>query len=294
MMQSKKKLVITGSSGFLGYHLLQQAIHEYEVYALVNHHTPLLQNVSVHRCDLTNYVETGNLLDDIEPDIVVHAAAMPDTSVCEAQPNETYPINVEAAVNLAGICSDYAIPFVFTSTDLVFDGKRSMYTELDAVNPVNEYGRQKAIAEERISNVYPASLIARLPMMFGYPQASSRNFMQQMISKIKNGEEVHLFTDEFRSACSAVEISKGILQLMHKHTGTFHLAGPERISRYALGLRAAQLLGLPTDKIVGCRQEDVKMLMPRPKDVSLDITKAKEAGFQPIGLNNQLQYVYAD
>ena len=79
-----------------------------------------------------------------------------------ADDGDEHAVNVEASVNLAGICSDFQIPFAFTSTDLVFDGKKGRYKEEYAKNPLSIYGEQKSIAEEGILKIYPGSTVFRL------------------------------------------------------------------------------------------------------------------------------------
>jgi dTDP-4-dehydrorhamnose reductase len=65
-------------------------------------------------------------------------------------------------------------------------------------------------------------------------------------------------------------------------TGRFHLGGPERLSRHALGLRVARVLGLPVAGITACLQSDHAGPDPRAADVSLDSTRARrELGWEP-------------
>lgn len=285
----KQKLLITGASGFLGYHLLQLA-GEWEVYGFYNTKPVSFQEANLLPCDITNYVELGNYIDDIEPDAVIHTAAISDANYCQQQPELSYAVNVEATKNLAGICSDYNIPFVFTSTDLVFDGQKGNYTEGDEPNPVSVYGEQKAKAEAEVLSIYPLATVVRLPLMFGYPQASAANYLQKFIAQLKQGEKTKLFTDEYRSVCGAQSISKGILQIMN-HSGIFHLAGKERLSRYEFGVKAAETFGLNKTLIEPCKQSDVTMAAPRPPDVSLNISKAQALGYNPLSVGEELKQI---
>ena len=81
------------------------------------------------------------------PDAVIHTAAISDANFCQTNRSLSYAINVEATKNLAGICSDYHIPFAFTSTDLVFDGKRGMYKEYNEKNPTDQLTDDEIIDE---------------------------------------------------------------------------------------------------------------------------------------------------
>lgn len=286
-----KKLIITGASGFLGYHLLRLASANWQVYGITHSNAITYPNATLINCDISNYIEFGNLVDDIEPDAIIHAAAISDTNYCQQHPTEAYSVNVEATANIAGICSDYQIPFVFTSTDLVFDGTKGMYNEEDERNPVSVYGEQKCKAEDEILKLYPLASVYRLPLMFGNPQASAGNYLQKFIAQIKQGEKAALFNDEYRSMCGAQSICKGMLQLFEHTNGIYHLAGKERLSRYEFGIKAATALGLNEALITSCSQKDVKMAAPRPPDVSLNISKAIALGYAPLSVDEELQLI---
>lgn len=287
---TKKKLLITGASGFLGYHLLRIE-GTYEVYAL-HHSTPLQFAGAVNtQCDITNYIALGDVFEDIAPDAVIHAAAISDTNYCQQNKEQSHAVNVEATKNLAGICSDYNIPLAFTSTDLVFDGRKGMYKEEDEKNPLNTYGEQKSIAEEELLKIYPQATVFRLPMMFGAAEASNTNYLQKLMAQITAGETASLFYDEYRSACGAKSIAEGILKLMATSSGIIHLAGAEKLSRYQFGLLAAEAFGLNKDLLQSCSQKDVKMAAPRPADVSLDISKAVSLGFAPLSVQEELKLI---
>lgn len=288
----KKKLLVIGASGFLGYHLLR-APNAWDVYGLYHAHPFDYQQATPIRCDITNYIELGNYFEDIEPDAVIHAAAIANAAFCQENKALSHLVNVEAARNIAGICADYNIPLAFTSTDLVFDGKKGMYKEEDAKNPVSTYGEQKAEAEDEVLKIYPAATVFRLPMMFGFSDASAANYMQQFIAQMRKAETATLFTDEYRSICGAKSISEGIMNLFEKTSGILHLAGRERLSRFEFGNAVIRAFEITTGKIHACLQKDVALTAPRPTDVSLDISKAVSLGYAPLKVEDELQIVAA-
>jgi hypothetical protein len=78
-------------------------------------------------------------LQEVRPDAVIHTAANTDPNYCQENQSETYEINVNSSINIAGICADYSIPCAFTSTDIVFDGLNPPYREEDPVSPGGFY-----------------------------------------------------------------------------------------------------------------------------------------------------------
>lgn len=280
--KSKPRLLLTGASGFLGQNIINLAQGHYQVLGTVYKHTYTaphgLQQV---RADITDKLALRNLVRETQPDVIIHTAAASDINLCQQHPTETALLNVEVAILLARLAAELAIPFVFTSTDLVFDGTKGNYTEADTVNPINIYGEQKVLAEEGVRQAYPEAAICRMPLMYGIGGPGSKNFFLPLLRKIKLKEAVGLFDDEYRSMLGATSAASGLLLAASSFKGTYHLAGGERLSRYTLGLMIAKALKMADNHILAIKQADVPMPAPRPKDVSLNSNKAIVQGFAP-------------
>ncbi|AFZ26538.1 dTDP-4-dehydrorhamnose reductase [Cylindrospermum stagnale PCC 7417] len=284
-----KKLLITGASGFLGWHLCQLAKEEWEVYGTYFSHYLEIPGVKMLKVNLTDFQELKSIFSQIQPAAVIHTAAQSQPNYCQLHPQESYIINVTASCNIAGLCADYGIPCAFTSTDLVFDGLNAPYRETDIVCPVNIYGEQKVQAEQGMLAKYPLTAVCRMPLMFGRETPTAKSFIQSFIQILKEGKELSLFIDEFRTPVSATTAVKGLLLALEKVNGCIHLGGKERISRYDFGQLLAEAFQLPIEKLKSCRQEDVKMAAPRPTDVSLDSSQAFALGYQPLSIKAELQ-----
>jgi dTDP-4-dehydrorhamnose reductase len=284
-----KKLLITGASGFLGWHLCQLAKQEWEIYGTYFSHSLEIAGIKILKINLTDFQELKRVFSDIKPAAVIHAAAHSQPNFCQTHPEESYVINVTASCNIAGLCADNSIPCAFTSTDLVFDGLNAPYRETDSVSPVNLYGEQKAKAEAGMLEQYPMTAVCRMPLMFGTATPTAKSFIQPFIETLKAEKELNLFIDEFRTPVSGITAVKGLLLALEKVNGRIHLGGKERISRYDFGRLLVEVFQLPTTGLKGCRQQDVKMAAPRPVDVSLDSSKAFGLGYQPLSLRKELQ-----
>ncbi|MEP0785003.1 NAD(P)-dependent oxidoreductase [Trichocoleus sp. DQ-A1] len=284
-----KKLLITGASGFLGWHLCQLAQPEWDVYGTYFSHSLEIPGVNLLKVELKDFQELKHLFQEIQPDGVIHTAARSQPNFCQQYPDESYPINVTASCNIAGLCADASIPCVFTSTDLVFDGLNPPYGETAPVSPVNVYGEQKVMAEEGMLERYPMTAVCRMPLMFGMATPTATSFMQPFIQMLREGKELSLFIDEFRTPVSGTTAAKGLLLALEKVDGRLHLGGKERISRYEFGRLLVEVLQLPEAGLKSCRQEDMKMAALRPTDVSLDSSKAFELGYSPLSLREELE-----
>jgi dTDP-4-dehydrorhamnose reductase len=220
---------------------------------------------------------------------VIHTAAQSSPNFCQTHANESYQINVAASCNIAGLSADYAIPCVFTSTDLVFNGLNPPYREIDPVCPVNHYGEQKVMAEAGMLERYPMTAVCRMPLMFGMATPTATSFMQPFIQTLREGKELSLFIDEFRTPVSGTSAAQGLLLALEKVKRIIHLGGKERVSRYDFGRLLVEVFQLSQAKLKPCRQQDVKIAAPRPPDVSLDSSKAFALGYQPPSLREELE-----
>lgn len=284
-----RRLLVTGASGFLGWNLCQLAKSEWDVYGTYFSRRVEIPGITLVKVDLNNFQEIKNLFDEIRPAALVHTAAQSSPNICQKNPEESYLINVTASGNLAGLSADYAIPCAFTSTDLVFDGLNPPYRETDPVCPISYYGEQKVMAEQGMLERYPKTAVCRMPLMFGAVAAGATSFIQPFIKALQAGEELSLFTDEYRTPASGTTAAKGLLLALEKAQGILHLGGKERVSRYEFGRLMAEALGLPPEKIKACQQKDVPMAAPRSPDTSLDSSQAFALGYQPLSLQAELE-----
>jgi len=291
-----KKILLTGASGFFGWNLCQLADEHWKIYGVVNKHPFREANVQILNIDITRYQELKKAIFEVKPDCVIHAAAISNANDCENYPEESFKVNVTATANIAGLCSDLRVPTVFISTDLIFGGTSPPYSETDEPNPVNRYGEQKIQAEIEIESHYPRMSIARLPLMYGVRGPFSHNFFEGFLQQMESGNELNLFTDEYRSLVDVGSAIDGVFLAMDRFQGKIHLGGHQSISRYEFGEMMAEAFEISNPKIIPAKQQDVPMAAARPADVSLDSSKAFAVGYDPLlpkeglqGVKNQLK-----
>lgn len=288
-MATAKKLLVTGASGFLGWHVCQAAKQTWKITGTAFSHQGNIAGVNFVNIDLTDFEAMKKIFLEIRPDAVIHTAAKSDPNFCQTHQTESQKVNVDASVNIAGLCADHEIPCVFTSTDLVFNGLNAPYREGDTVCPVNVYGEQKVLAEQGMVKRHPMTAICRLSLMFGIPGPGSKSFIQPMMETMRDGRELTLFVDEFRTPVSVTTAVAGIFLSLEKVHGLVHIGGKERVSRYEFGKLLMNTLNIANARLIPTRQKDLIMAAPRPPDVSLDSTKAFSLGFKPLPLSDELR-----
>jgi len=286
-----KKILLTGASGFLGGNFCHLYANQFDIHGIYNGHPVESKKAPAHQLDLTDPVAVQEYFQKTNPDAVIHLAAYSDPNQCELHPDVSEKINIETSENLAYLCSEAGIPFVFSSTDLVFDGSNAPYKETDIPAPVNTYGLHKAIAENSIQDIYTNATICRLPLMFGNSFGDKPNILQQILKKLSSAETLNLFTDEYRSVASARDVCSGLILCMDQPGKIFHLGGDEKISRYDFGKMVCEVFGNDNKLIVKSKQREVKMPAARPKDVSMVNEKAKSIGWKPGNIRDELESV---
>lgn len=222
--------------------------------------------------DLTDFAAVRRRFDAERPKLIIHCAALSKSPACQANPPLARKLNVELTQFLAELAAN--VPFVFFSTDLVFDGAKGAYVETDALNPLSVYADTKAAAE-RIVAQHSRHLIVRTSLNGGTSPTGDRGFNEELRRAWQQGRIVRLFTDEFRSPIAATETARCVWELLAAGaTGLFHLAGGERLSRWRIGeLLAARWPQLnPRLEPASLREYHGA---PRPPDTSLNCAKAE-------------------
>ena len=220
------RVLITGAAGLFGHGLTQVFVTKHTVF-------PITHAVA----DTTNAAAIRDLFVRLEPEIVIHAAAIPDPDMCEANPALAFSVNVEGTRNVVDAAREIGAAVAFISSDAVFDGKKATpYIETDATDPGTVYGRTKVQGEE-IVGALQAHWIFRVPILFGPGKAK---FVEKGLLKLKSGEQYFVASDQVASAVYTLDAAHTIMELIEaRRYGVFHVANAGQCSRYELETRAA-------------------------------------------------------
>jgi len=272
----RKKLFITGGTGFLGGHLLLQAVGEWDVFASARSGHPAVPCVHWVEMDLTDEKGIASAFDAVRPDAVIHAGAMSNVDQCEREREEALAINAKSSALLAQLSEDAGSRLVHVSSDMVFDGTKGNYSETDPPAPVNYYGETKRIAEEWVLLGCSNSVSARAALIYGIPVIGGTSFLYQMLKRLEAGREVALFNDQHRSPIPVQALAAALLETASaSFTGILHLGGSERIDRYTFGLRVADARGYSRSLLKPVGMNDVPTQAMRPRDASMNVSKAQ-------------------
>jgi dTDP-4-dehydrorhamnose reductase len=260
------KIAITGAAGLFGRGLQSALESEHQV-------------VPLRRADLdiTSASEVRRVLAGINPDVVVHTAALPDIDYCEMHPDEAHRVNVEGTKNVVTATAAVGTGLVHISSDAVFDGKKQIpYIETDATNPISVYGRTKLGAELAVQD-YERHWIFRVSVLFGPGKA---NFVSKAVARVRSGQKQVVASDQMGSATYTLDAAHKILEVVDaKKYGLYHLCNSGPCSRMELAKQTMFEVGMNPEMIEGVPGEMMGRPGPRLKYAVMEMRALREAGF---------------
>lgn len=214
------RILVTGGEGQFG-RAFQRRATGHEVLA-----------IDVDRLDITSMDCVARIC-ELEPELIVNAAALTDVDGCERDPDQAFRVNGLGARNVALAAARLNVPIVQISTDYVFDGRKgSAYWEFDSPAPINVYGASKLAGEELVRQVCRRAYVVRTAWLYG---VGGRNFVTRMLGLARAGRELAVVYTEVGSPTFCDDLADGLLQLvMTGAYGTYHLANEGACSRYEL------------------------------------------------------------
>jgi len=271
-----KRLLVTGASGLVGGYLIQQADDLWEIHGTYHKHPVAFNNAEMHCVSMLNEQSIVQCVRSIKPEVIIHTAAWTDVNACERDPQLAYDINAEATAVIAREASRMGARMISLSSDMVFDGRKGLYVESDPVHPLNHYGITKLAGEKYVLDSVPSSVVARVALIYGKPLGEGNSFSERILQKIRKGDPVYLYTDQYRSPVWVADLSRALLELAnHEFCGIIHLGGADRVDRYQFGLLLVKKEGFSPDCLYPVSMFDSQTAAERPQDVSFCIRQAQ-------------------
>lgn len=279
-MAHKKRILVTGAAGMLGTALLLGYSNKYDCFALDKAVGSHIHGVSWITCDLTDELRAREAVEQANPDVIVHCAALVNVDACENNINGAYALHVSAAKTLADECRQRGIQIIYISTDSVFNGRKiGAYTEDDLPDPLNVYARTKLEGESVILGM-DKGLVLRTNI-FGWTR-HGRSFAEWVLDGLRNQNKMTMFTDVLFSPVSTYCFSEVVERCIKARlNGLYHAAGRDILSKHEFALKVAAAYGLSTNCIVPIMMSDVHLTAPRPNNMALDSSKLSKA----LGIN---------
>ncbi len=207
---------------------------------------------------------------DLHFDVVYLCAGICKMDQCERDPVTAYKINVEGMTALARYFSQAGSFVVYLSTNQVFSGQTSYALPTETYAPNNEYGRQKAKAEQMIKGVCSSCAIVRLTKVVEPNMALIKNWIDQLV----NHQSIEAFHDMMLAPVALKQVVDVLLQIgQHKQPGYYQISGAHDVSYYDVAAYLVSYLNCPASLVKSVAACD-KGINPAflPRFTTLDCT----------------------
>ncbi|PKN88668.1 MAG: hypothetical protein CVU46_00225 [Chloroflexi bacterium HGW-Chloroflexi-8] len=267
------RFLVTGASGLLGLNLCMQISSKSEVFGIVNEVSLENTPFRVIKKNLLDLNEIKFLIDSINPDTIVHCAAMANIDKCESQPGLAYRINAELPGEIARLSQKLGIKLVHISTDAVFDGVKGNYSETDVPNPLGVYAKTKLAGENLVKDNNLDAIIARVNF-YGYSVTGQRSLSEFFLNNLLNKKPMMGFTDVYFCPLFVNDLVDVLLEMVSVDLkGIFHTLSSESLSKYDFGCRIAKCFNLDQNLIKPVSVNDSNLQATRSLNLTLQTQK---------------------
>jgi nucleoside-diphosphate-sugar epimerase len=301
-----EKVLITGATGFVGYHLIVQALAAgLEVYAAVREHSDTSHlkalELSYVSLNYSSVEELRTILETEQFQYVIHAAG-----ITKAKEQAVYNrVNAEFTRNLGVAIStaNYQVKkFVFVSSlaaiGPLLDLTRTLQDD-SPTNPVTNYGASKSLAEQYLAKIPELPIITIRPTAVYGPREKDLFILFKTISK---GLEPHI--GSFKQQLSfvyVVDLAQIIVKALFSEIvgATYNVSDGKIYDRYALAICIKKALGSKTLKfhlpiiVVDALASTMELLYSRSKDAPT-LNKEKMAELTAINWACSIQNIQHD
>ena len=261
-------ILITGSKGQLGMELRKLLDEKGMNYTATDS----------GEMDITNKTEVDAFFQKVNPTLVFHCAAYTAVDKAEDEGKDlNEKVNAIGTKTIAEAAEAHGAVMVYISTDYVFDGNNSKeYTEIDQANPQNEYGRMKYEGEQWVQNICSKYYIIRTSWVFG---EFGNNFVYTMLRLAKTHPVLTVVDDQIGRPTWTRTLAAFMLHLLDTDAvfGLYHLSNDGSCSWYEF---ACEILKDYDVEVKPVSSAEYPQKAYRPKHSIMDLSKAKETGFQ--------------
>ena len=267
------RILVTGASGLLGLNL---SLGMTETHTIVGVDRSKLADTPFElvQADLLEAGACSRLIDEVQPDAIIHTAALANLEACEANPQEAQRLNADLPGELAEACAKHDIQLIHISTDSVFDGtKDGIYTEADLPNPPGVYSATKLQGEKNVFSAYPKAAVARVNF-FGWSLSGSRSLSEFFYNNLSAGKQANGFTDVYFCTMFVGDLAETLVRMLEKGlSGLYHTVGSEALTKYDFGVKIARQFRFDPKLVIPISVEESGLTAKRSHNLRLSVHK---------------------
>lgn len=244
--------------------------------------------------DITDQSSVEKVLQEENPDVVVHCAAW--TAVDMAEDDDKVEkvrlVNAVGTKYIALACKKLDCKMIYLSTDYVFDGlgEEPWQPDCKDYKPLNVYGQTKLEGELAVSENLEKYFIVRIAWVFG---VNGKNFIKTMLNLGKTHDRIPVVNDQIGTPTYTFDLARLLVDMLETDRYGYYHATNEGgyISWYDFTteiFRQAAALGHPeydpqhVTVVPVSTAEYGASKAKRPFNSRLDKRKLTENGFTPL------------
>ena len=237
------RILLTGASGLLGLNFALQEYQNHEIIGLVNQRRLSNAPFKSIQTDLSQPGAVTRIVEEVQPDVIVHCAAIANIDQCESMPEFAHRVNAEVPGEFAKESKKRSIKLVYISTDAVYDGAKGDYSETDTTNPLSVYAKTKLAGEAQVLAEDPNAVIARVNF-FGWSLLGKRSLSEFFFNNLAAGNQMKGFTDVFFCPLQVNDLVDVLLEMVSKDlSGVYNTVSAESLTKYDFGVSIAKKFG---------------------------------------------------
>jgi len=287
------RILITGTGGLLGSNLALEAASRHTVFGVDRSCPQKTTAFTPMVADLLDPGVVERILDDTQPDWVIHCAAQANVDACEHDPENARKLNTELPRKLAHHVARGGARMLHVSTDAVFDGQKGEYGEEDPPNPLNIYAQTKLAGEYGVLETSLDAIVARINI-FGWSPSGRRSLAEFFYNNLEAGNPIKGFVDVLFCPLLVNDIADLFLKMLDRGlSGLYHVVSSESISKYDFGVAIARRFGYDPDLITPVSVSQAGLKAIRSTNLTLRVDKLiHDLGVVPPGLSPGIDRFY--
>lgn len=274
-----KRVLVVGGTGLVGSALMRRLEHKSNLKLLGTCYTQVMTDDCVYM-EMENPMSIAEIFGQFQPHEVYVTAAITDVDRCENDVS-TRKVNVDAIANIVKMANRHKTKIILFSSSYVFDGNtKTSYTIYDKPMPINEYGRQKFLAERSVLyDGLDGNLVVRTVGVFGKEDAR-KNFAYKVVDNIMLGNKVYAPDDQYMNPIISDDLASATIRAVELgYNGVLHIAGAECVSKYEFALDIARTFRLDESMIIPVTSDKLHQPAKRPTNACLKNTVTSEYNY---------------